>query len=91
LQTRSFISAASFQETTRVLTEAAVAGKSDTLEGLKENVIVGRLIPAGTGGVMNQVRRVANSRDDLIIDEQRKVQEAEAAMLADMSGEEAAE
>ena len=85
LQTRSFISAASFQETTRVLTEAAVAGKSDTLEGLKENVIVGRLIPAGTGGVMNQVRRVANSRDDLILEEQRKVQEAEAAMLADMS------
>ncbi len=91
LQTRSFISAASFQETTRVLTEAAVAGKSDTLEGLKENVIVGRLIPAGTGGVMNQVRRVANSRDDLIIEEERKVQEAEAAMLADMSEGEAAE
>ncbi len=85
LQTRSFISAASFQETTRVLTEAAVAGKSDTLEGLKENVIVGRLIPAGTGGVMNQVRRIANSRDDLIIEEKRKVAEAEAAMLADMS------
>ena len=91
LQTRSFISAASFQETTRVLTEAAVAGKSDTLEGLKENVIVGRLIPAGTGGVMNQVRRVANSRDDLIIEEQRKVHEAEAALLADMSEGEAAE
>jgi hypothetical protein len=51
LQTRSFISAASFQETTRVLTEAAVNGKTDTLEGLKENVIVGRLIPAGTGGI----------------------------------------
>ncbi|MEL6504844.1 MAG: DNA-directed RNA polymerase subunit beta' [Pseudomonadota bacterium] len=91
LQTRSFISAASFQETTRVLTEAAVAGKSDTLEGLKENVIVGRLIPAGTGGVMNQVRRIANSRDDLIIEEQRKVAEAEAAMLADMTEGEAAE
>ena len=52
LQTRSFISAASFQETTRVLTEAAVNGKIDTLEGLKENVIVGRLIPAGTGGML---------------------------------------
>ena len=52
LQTRSFISAASFQETTRVLTDAAVIGKSDTLEGLKENVIVGRLIPAGTGGML---------------------------------------
>src|SRR5262249_20034836 len=49
LQTRSFISAASFQETTRVLTEASVSGKEDTLDGLKENVIVGRLIPAGTG------------------------------------------
>ena len=48
---RSFISAASFQETTRVLTEAAVNGKVDTLEGLKENVIVGRLIPAGTGAM----------------------------------------
>ncbi len=49
LATESFISAASFQETTRVLTEAAVAGKRDELRGLKENVIVGRLIPAGTG------------------------------------------
>ena len=56
LQTRSFISAASFQETTRVLTEAAVDGKTDMLEGLKENVIVGRLIPAGTGGTMSQIR-----------------------------------
>ena len=56
LQTRSFISAASFQETTRVLTEAAVSGKVDKLSGLKENVIVGRLIPAGTGGVMNQLQ-----------------------------------
>ena len=49
LQTNSFISAASFQETTRVLTDAAIKGKVDTLEGLKENVIVGRLVPAGTG------------------------------------------
>ena len=72
LQTPSFISAASFQETTRVLTEAAVAGKMDTLQGLKENVIVGRLIPAGTGGMMTQVRRIASSRDDLIIDDRRK-------------------
>jgi DNA-directed RNA polymerase subunit beta' len=86
LQTRSFISAASFQETTRVLTEAAVAGKSDTLEGLKENVIVGRLIPAGTGGVMNKIRRLANQRDDLIIDEKRKLADANAR-LEDMSGE----
>ena len=59
LQTRSFISAASFQETTRVLTDAAVNGKSDTLEGLKENVIVGRLIPAGTGGMLRRLRKVA--------------------------------
>ena len=92
LQTRSFISAASFQETTRVLTEAAVAGKQDTLEGLKENVIVGRLIPAGTGGVMNQVRRVANTRDDLILSERRKQEAAEAeALLVDMSEEAPAE
>jgi DNA-directed RNA polymerase subunit beta' len=49
-----------------VLTEAAVAGKIDTLQGLKENVIVGRLVPAGTGGTMNQIRRIATSRDDLI-------------------------
>ncbi|WP_426958302.1 DNA-directed RNA polymerase subunit beta' [Muricoccus radiodurans] len=63
LQTNSFISAASFQETTRVLTEAAVAGKVDRLEGLKENVIVGRLIPAGTGSVMNKLRALAAQRD----------------------------
>ncbi|MBP7253549.1 MAG: DNA-directed RNA polymerase subunit beta' [Alphaproteobacteria bacterium] len=63
LQTRSFVSAASFQETTRVLTEASVAGKSDTLQGLKENVIVGRLIPAGTGSVVNRLRRIAAARD----------------------------
>jgi DNA-directed RNA polymerase subunit beta' len=63
LQTHSFISAASFQETTRVLTEAATAGKVDTLNGLKENVIVGRLIPAGTGAVMNRLRQVAAGRD----------------------------
>ena len=67
LQTRSFISAASFQETTRVLTEAAVNGKADTLEGLKENVIVGRLIPAGTGAAMAKLRHVANMRDELIL------------------------
>jgi DNA-directed RNA polymerase subunit beta' len=70
LQTRSFISAASFQETTRVLTEAAVNGKIDTLEGLKENVIVGRLIPAGTGAAMSKLRRVAAARDKLILEQQ---------------------
>ena len=63
LQTNSFISAASFQETTRVLTEAATAGKIDYLTGLKENVIVGRLIPAGTGSVMNRLRAIAAGRD----------------------------
>jgi DNA-directed RNA polymerase subunit beta' len=66
LQTRSFISAASFQETTRVLTEAAVSGRVDELIGLKENVIVGRLIPAGTGAVMNRLKSVAADRDRAI-------------------------
>ena len=90
LQTRSFISAASFQETTRVLTEAAVNGKVDTLEGLKENVIVGRLIPAGTGGMINRLRQVAAKRDELILEEERKRSAAAAqAALADLSGEEA--
>ena len=63
LQTRSFISAASFQETTRVLIEAAIAGKEDFLEGLKENVIVGRLIPAGTGSNLRDYQKIANQRD----------------------------
>ena len=69
LQTKSFISAASFQETTRVLTEASVSGRQDTLEGLKENVIVGRLIPAGTGSVMNRLRRIAADRDKAIMEQ----------------------
>jgi DNA-directed RNA polymerase subunit beta' len=63
LQTNSFISAASFQETTRVLTEAAVSGRIDALTGLKENVIVGRLIPAGTGSVIARLREIAAERD----------------------------
>jgi len=71
LQTRSFISAASFQETTRVLTQAAVEGKKDTLTGLKENVIVGRLIPAGTGAGMNRLRVTANSKDAALRAQQR--------------------
>jgi DNA-directed RNA polymerase subunit beta' len=88
LQTRSFISAASFQETTRVLTDAAVNGKTDTLEGLKENVIVGRLIPAGTGGMMSSLRQVAHRRDELILEEERRRAAADAQMaLADMTGE----
>jgi DNA-directed RNA polymerase subunit beta' len=69
LQTKSFISAASFQETTRVLTEASVSGRQDTLDGLKENVIVGRLIPAGTGSVMNRLRRIAADRDKSIMEQ----------------------
>jgi len=82
LQTRSFISAASFQETTRVLTEAAVNGKADTLDGLKENVIVGRLIPAGTGAMMNSLREVAVKRDALILEE-RERDAAKAAAKAE--------
>ncbi|CAH2601651.1 RNA polymerase subunit beta' [Rhodovastum atsumiense] len=70
LQTHSFISAASFQETTRVLTEAATAGKVDNLTGLKENVIVGRLIPAGTGSVMNRMRAIAAGRDQRTLRQQ---------------------
>ncbi|HBM59207.1 MAG TPA: DNA-directed RNA polymerase subunit beta', partial [Citreicella sp.] len=81
LQTRSFISAASFQETTRVLTEASVQGKVDKLVGLKENVIVGRLIPAGTGGATQKVRKIATERDNKVIDVRREEAEA-AAMLA---------
>ncbi|MBW8755192.1 MAG: DNA-directed RNA polymerase subunit beta', partial [Sphingomonadales bacterium] len=75
LQTRSFISAASFQETTRVLTQAAVEGKKDSLIGLKENVIVGRLIPAGTGAGMNRLRVAASSRDAALRAQYRKLQE----------------
>ena len=75
LQTESFISAASFQETTRVLTEAAVSGKSDTLLGLKENVIVGRLVPAGTGSVVNKLRMTANRRDKDILENMKKEEE----------------
>ena len=68
LQTNSFISAASFQETTKVLTDAATLGKVDTLKGLKENVIVGRLIPAGTGKMTSDYENIAFERDKEIID-----------------------
>jgi DNA-directed RNA polymerase subunit beta' len=81
LQTRSFISAASFQETTRVLTEAAVNGKVDTLEGLKENVIVGSLIPAGTGAMVGKIKAVAQRRDDMIV-AQRAAEAAASAAKA---------
>jgi DNA-directed RNA polymerase subunit beta' len=79
LSTDSFISAASFQETTRVLTEAAIMGKRDELRGLKENVIVGRLIPAGTGMAYHEARKVRESMDDA---ERRAIAEADAAELA---------
>ena len=88
LQTNSFISAASFQETTRVLTEAAVSGKVDNLEGLKENVIVGRLIPAGTGAMMNRMREIAAERDremaEIAAREQEKLAAQAAAQAAAM-------
>jgi DNA-directed RNA polymerase subunit beta' len=84
LQTRSFISAASFQETTRVLTEASVQGKRDKLIGLKENVIVGRLIPAGTGGATQRVRRIAHDRDHVVIEARQE--EARAALAAPTEG-----
>ena len=79
LSTDSFISAASFQETTRVLTEAAIMGKRDELRGLKENVIVGRLIPAGTGMAFHDARRVKERMDE---EERRAIAEADAASLA---------
>ena len=82
LQTRSFISAASFQETTRVLTEASVQGKRDKLVGLKENVIVGRLIPAGTGGATTRVRKIAADLDQTVIVARREEAAAAAALAA---------
>ena len=84
LQTESFISAASFQETTRVLTEAAVSGKSDSLLGLKENVIVGRLVPAGTGSIVNKLRMTANRRDKEILEANAKQEK----VLIDAANEE---
>ena len=90
LQTRSFISAASFQETTRVLTEAAVNGKTDDLAGLKENVIVGRLIPAGTGALMTRLREVAVRRDEMIL-AQKASDAQEPTSAAAIEGPQAAE
>ena len=74
LQTKSFISAASFQETTRVLTDAAIKGKVDSLEGLKENVIVGRLVPAGTGLTKMSWDKEAREQDKIRIEENKKQQ-----------------
>jgi len=75
LQTDSFVSAASFQETTRVLTEASVSGKVDSLMGLKENVIVGRLVPCGTGSFMSQVKLEANKKDKELLSKATESQE----------------
>ncbi|WP_287741286.1 DNA-directed RNA polymerase subunit beta' [Diaphorobacter sp.] len=87
LSTDSFISAASFQETTRVLTEAAIMGKRDELRGLKENVIVGRLIPAGTGLAYHQARKAKDAMDEA---ERRAIADAEAAELASAGTDDAA-
>jgi DNA-directed RNA polymerase subunit beta' len=70
LQTESFISAASFQETTRVLTDAAIRGKVDVLQGLKENVIVGRLVPAGTGIIKSNWNKRAIKDDEKFLSQQ---------------------
>jgi DNA-directed RNA polymerase subunit beta' len=82
LQTRSFISAASFQETTRVLTEAAITGKVDNLTGLKENILVGRLVPVGTGFVIGKVRKIALARDAQAL----AARKAETMAITDVSG-----
>ena len=90
LATESFISAASFQETTRVLTEAAVNGKSDELRGLKENVIVGRLIPAGTGFAYHQDRLNRRKQGEIVEEQTVSAEEATQALTdalnADISG-----
>ena len=75
LQTSSFISAASFQETTKVLTDAATLGKIDPLNGLKENVIVGRLIPAGTGKMTSEYEKIAKVRDQEITEQRNSLNE----------------
>ena len=86
LQTQSFISAASFQETTRVLTEAAVSGKKDNLMGLKENVIVGRLIPAGTGAFMSEMRGIAAERDKEIDELSKTSEPAQLPLVEEHEG-----
>jgi DNA-directed RNA polymerase subunit beta' len=83
LQTNSFISAASFQETTRVLTDAAIKGKVDKLKGLKENVIVGRLVPAGTGAVINKWNSLAKEKDEKYLSEKAAEKAAELSITAD--------
>ncbi|WP_299018702.1 DNA-directed RNA polymerase subunit beta', partial [uncultured Tepidimonas sp.] len=88
LSTDSFISAASFQETTRVLTEAAIMGKKDELRGLKENVIVGRLIPAGTGMAFHEARRAKERMDE---EERRAIAEADALSASPLDADAATE
>lgn len=89
LHTKSFISAASFQETTRVLTEAAIYNKEDDLAGLKENIIVGRLIPAGTGNMQQKYRREVNAamqreaEERAAAEAQKAAETAEAAVVAE--------
>ena len=78
LQTESFISAASFQETTRVLTDAAIKGKVDKLSGLKENVIVGRLVPAGTGLIKDKWNKKAIEDDQKYLSDQEKIETSES-------------
>ena len=78
LQTESFISAASFQETTRVLTDAAIKGKVDPLNGLKENVIVGRLVPAGTGSIKNKWNKDAIAADNKFLADQDKIEPSDS-------------
>ena len=83
LQTNSFISAASFQETTRVLTDAAIKGKVDKLKGLKENVIVGRLIPAGTGATKLRWNRAAEERDKALLAEKENEKASSESLKKD--------
>ena len=83
MQTNSFISAASFQETTRILTDAAIKGKVDKLKGLKENVIVGRLIPAGTGNVKNKWNHLAKEKDEKYLSEKTAEKIAKQSIIAE--------
>ena len=85
LQTNSFISAASFQETTRVLTDASIKGKTDTLEGLKENVIVGRLVPAGTGLTKIGWDKQAREQDKTRLEEIKKQELESASTVAEQT------
>ena len=78
LATDSFLSAASFQETTRVLTDAAINGKVDPLFGLKENVIIGKLVPAGTGMRCNEINPIEEAVEEISVEETVSEEETEA-------------